>query len=83
MATGIDARGRTRGVRGLFGRIVRGVVQALWPRQRLIWTREGVIYATFGVTLLGTGLFQQINLILLVAALAAGPVVSSIFVTTR
>jgi len=81
MATGIDARGRTRGVRGLFGRIVRGVVQALWPRQRLIWTREGVIYATFGVTLLGTGLFQQINLILLVAALAAGPVVSSIFVS--
>jgi uncharacterized protein (DUF58 family) len=68
-------------VRGLFGRIARGVVQALWPRQRLIWTREGIVYATFGVTLLGTGLFQQINLILLVAALAAGPVVSSIFVS--
>jgi uncharacterized protein (DUF58 family) len=63
------------------GRIARGVVQALWPSQRLIWTREGLVYATFGVVLLGAGIYQQLNLILLVAALAAGPVVSSMFVS--
>ena len=37
--------------------------------------------ATVGLGLLTTGLHQQINLILLVAGLAAGPVVASIFVS--
>ena len=42
------------------------------------WTREGLIYFFFWVCLLLAGLFQQINLILLVAGLAAGPMVGSI-----
>ena len=57
----------------------RWILRRLWPSQRLRWTREGVIYAIVWLALLGTGLFQQINLILLVAALAAGPVVGSIW----
>ncbi len=55
------------------------LLRRLWPSQRLRWTREGVIYGIVWLGLLGTGLMQQINLILLVAALAAGPVVGSIW----
>jgi uncharacterized protein (DUF58 family) len=75
--------GRTRPgrSRSLAGRLSRGLVQALWPTQRLIWTREGGYYLLFGLGLLFTGLYQQINLILLVSTLAAGPLVSSIFVS--
>jgi uncharacterized protein (DUF58 family) len=46
---------------------------------RLNWTREGVGYVVVWLVLLGTGLYQQINLVLLIAGLAAGPVVSSVF----
>ncbi len=55
------------------------MVLNLWPRQRLLWTREGVLYIAVWLCLLMTGLWHQINLILLVAGLAAGPVVASIF----
>ena len=61
-------------------RLGRWLVSNLWPNQRLRWTREGVIYFFFWLGLLVTGLLQQINLILLVAGLAAGPMVGSIFV---
>ena len=64
-----------------FRRLLRWVVRALWPNQRLRWTREGVIYFVVWIGLLATGLHQQINLILLVAGLAAGPIVASILVS--
>ena len=62
-------------------RLARWLVWSLWPNQRLRWTREGLIYFAVWLGLLATGLQQQINLILLVAGLAAGPVVGSIFVS--
>ena len=58
-------------------RAFRWALRRLWPNQRLRWTREMVIYTAVWLGLLGMGLQQQINLILLVAALAAGPVVGS------
>jgi uncharacterized protein (DUF58 family) len=60
-------------------RLARRVALGLLPTQRLLWTREGVIYIIIWLLLLATGLYQQINLILLVAGLAAGPIVGSIF----
>ena len=63
----------------MLGRLFRRMVLNLWPRQRLLWTREGVLYIAVWLCLLMTGLWHQINLILLVAGLAAGPVVGSIF----
>ena len=60
-------------------RASRWMLRRLWPNQKLRWTREGVIYAAVWLGLLATGLYQQINLILLVAGLAAGPVVGSIW----
>jgi len=60
-------------------RLSRWLVWNLWPNQRLRWTREGLFYFLFWLGLLLTGLVQQINLILLVAGLAAGPMVGSIF----
>ena len=54
-------------------------LRRLWPNQRLRWTRAGVFYALVWVGLLAMGLQQQINLILLIAALAAGPVVGSVW----
>ncbi len=63
------------------GRFARWVIWSLWPNQRLRWTREGIVYLAVWVGLLLTGLQQQINLILLVAGLAAGPMVGSIFVS--
>jgi uncharacterized protein (DUF58 family) len=67
--------------RGAFGRLVRRVVRGLWPTQRLVWTREGVGYSAVVIGLLLTGLYQQINLILLVAGLAAGPIFASFVVS--
>ena len=55
------------------------ILRRLWPNQRLRWTRAGVLYALVWVGLLAMGLQQQINLILLIAALAAGPVVGSVW----
>jgi uncharacterized protein (DUF58 family) len=60
-------------------RLARRLALGLLPTQRLLWTREGVCYIIVWLGLLATGLYQQINLILLVAGLAAGPIVGSIF----
>lgn len=62
-------------------RLGRWLIAHLWPNQRLRLTREGWRYGLVWVGLLFFGLYQQINLILLVAGLAAGPVASSIFVS--
>ncbi len=62
-------------------RTARWAVAALWPNQRLHWTQAGVIYFAVWVGLILTGLQQQINLILLIAGLAAGPIVASVFVS--
>ncbi len=59
-------------------RFSRWLVSSLWPNQRLKWTREGLGYILVWAGLLWTGLYQQINLIMLVAGMAAGPVVASI-----
>ncbi len=60
-------------------RASRWLLRSLWPSQKLRWTREGLIYGAVWLGLLATGLQQQINLILLVAGLAAGPLVGSIW----
>ncbi len=73
-----DDRSRSREPRGLFRSLIRGLA-ALWPTQRQILTREGFIYFCVSVALLGAGLVQQVNLILLVFTLSAGPFLSSIF----
>ncbi|GAC1467465.1 MAG: hypothetical protein NVSMB9_09100 [Isosphaeraceae bacterium] len=57
------------------------LIHFLWPTQRLLWTREGIVYIIVWVVLLVLGLQQQINLILLVAGLAAGPVAASFVVS--
>ena len=62
-----------------FPRFGRWLVRQLWPNHRLRWTREGLIYLAVWVGLLATGLVQQINLILLIAGLAAGPMVGSLW----
>ena len=59
--------------------MARGLLGVLWPTQRQILTREGFIYFCVGIALLGAGLLHQINLILLVFALSAGPFLASIF----
>jgi len=65
--------------RGRIGKVGHRLLSTLWPTQRLLWTREGGGYIIVWGLLLVTGLYQQINLILLVSGLAAGPIVASIF----
>ncbi|WP_152050344.1 DUF58 domain-containing protein [Tautonia marina] len=67
--------------RSPIGKIARAATAALRPSQTLRWTIEGVGYIAVWLILLGTGLYQQINLVLLIAGLAAGPIVGSIFVS--
>ncbi|WP_435022174.1 DUF58 domain-containing protein [Tundrisphaera sp. TA3] len=62
-------------------RFSRWLISHLWPNQRLRLTREGWRYLVIWLGLLAFGLYQQINLILLVAGLAAGPIASSIVVS--
>src|SRR5262249_28050317 len=69
-----EGRHRPSESRGLFGRFARSALRVLWPTERLLWTREGFLYIIVWAVLLVLGLQQQINLILLVAGLAAGPV---------
>ena len=52
---------------------------ALGPTERSILTREGFFYFLVSLALLVAGLIQQVNLILLVFTLAAGPFLASIF----
>ena len=73
--TGTERVQRPSGSRGLFRSLVRRVVLRLWPNQRLRWTREGLIYILIWLGLLAAGLNEQINLILLLAGAAAGPIV--------
>lgn len=77
----IESKRRPFETRGRFGRAARSAVTLLWPTQSLLWTRAGAGYTGVWVVLLVLGLEQQINLILLVAGLAAGPVVASFFVS--
>lgn len=51
------------------------------PTQRLRWTTEGGGYILIWFVLLAIGLYQQINLVLLIAGLAAGPILGSMFVS--
>lgn len=49
--------------------------------RRLRWTREGLGYLVLWLGLLAIGLGQQINLVLLLAGMAAGPIAASLFVS--
>ncbi len=73
-----DDKSRPR-TRGRLRRLVAGVLGALGPTERSILTREGFMYFLVSLTLLVAGLIQQVNLILLVFTLAAGPFLASIF----
>jgi uncharacterized protein (DUF58 family) len=74
----LDDKPRQR-ARGRLRRLVAGVLGALGPTERSILTREGFMYFLVSLTLLVAGLIQQVNLILLVFTLAAGPFLASIF----
>jgi uncharacterized protein (DUF58 family) len=71
----LQSRGPRRGVR----RLSRRFLDAVLPTERQILTREGFVYFLGGVLLLAAGLWQQVNLILLVFTLSAGPFLASIF----
>ena len=73
----VDEKTRAPESRGLVGRLARGLAHALVPTERTILTREGWWYFGVMVVLLITGLYQQVNLILLVSTLAAGPFLTS------
>ncbi|MDB5351181.1 MAG: hypothetical protein JWN86_2428 [Planctomycetota bacterium] len=53
----------------------------LKPNQRLRWRKAGVVYMAVWIGLLAAGLHQQANLILLIAGMAAGPIVASFLVS--
>ncbi len=72
-----DEKARSPKPRGLVGRIARGLASALIPTERTILTREGWCYFGVMIVLLAAGLYQQVNLILLVSTLAAGPFLTS------
>ncbi len=78
-----EGRSRASEPLGFVSRVARPVLSVLSPTQRLVWTREGGLYILAWLVLLWLGLYQQINLILLVAGLAAGPVAASFFVSVR
>jgi uncharacterized protein (DUF58 family) len=65
----------------VLARLARLVARGLLPNERLRWTREGLWYFGVWLGLLWIGLYQQSNLILLTAGLAAGPIVASFFVS--
>jgi len=75
----VDEKHRSRRSRGRFRRLTNGLLETLWPREGLSLTREGFIYVLVSVLLLFAGLWQQVNLILLVFTLTAGPFLASIF----
>ena len=76
-AMSVDEKTRSPKSRGLVGRLARGLASALVPTERTIVTREGWCYFGVMVVLLAAGLYQQVNLILLVSTLAAGPFLTS------
>jgi uncharacterized protein (DUF58 family) len=75
----VDQKPRSRRSRGWFRRLTKGLIETLWPREGLSLTREGFIYVLVSILLLFAGLWQQVNLILLVFTLTAGPFLASIF----
>jgi uncharacterized protein (DUF58 family) len=75
----VNGKPRARGRRGGVRRFAQRVLGAVLPTERQILTREGLIYFAGGVLLLFAGLYQQVNLILLVFTLSAGPFLASIF----
>ncbi len=77
MKSNPNRRARSRPRRFLSA--ARGVVGALWPSERSILTREGIYYVGVSLALLIAGLYQQVNLILLVFTLTAGPLLASAF----
>jgi uncharacterized protein (DUF58 family) len=66
-----------RRIRRLANRFLLG----LRPNQRLRPTHEGRRYFAIWVALLLIGLYQQSNMVLLIAGFAAGPVVASVLVS--
>ncbi|HEY2155098.1 MAG TPA: DUF58 domain-containing protein [Isosphaeraceae bacterium] len=76
-----EARSRPGPPRRPTSWLLRWFIEGLWPNQQLRWTREGAVYLGVWGLLLMVGLYQQINLILLIAGLAAGPVAASVFVS--
>lgn len=75
----VDERPGHRAHPGRLRRFARNLLGALGPTERSILTREGFFYFLVSLTLLVAGLIQQVNLILLVFTLAAGPFLASIF----
>src|SRR5262249_22317318 len=75
----VEERAATRAHDGRLRRFARSLLGALGPTERSILTREGLLYFGVSLTLLFAGLLQQVNLILLVFTLAAGPFLASIF----
>jgi uncharacterized protein (DUF58 family) len=78
LAMSVDDKHRSRGPRGRFRGLARRLFGALWPTQRRTPTREGYVYFAVGILLLAAGVYHQVNLILLVFALSAGPIVASL-----
>jgi uncharacterized protein (DUF58 family) len=74
-----DEKATTRARSGRLRQFAKGVLGALGPTERSILTREGFLYFLVSLALLVAGLIQQVNLILLVFTLAAGPFLASIF----
>jgi uncharacterized protein (DUF58 family) len=75
----VDEKPRPGASRGRLRRLAKALLGALGPTERSILTREGLWYFIVSVLLLASGLIQQVNLILLVFTLAAGPFLASIF----
>jgi uncharacterized protein (DUF58 family) len=73
----VDEKTRASEAGGLVERLARGLAHALVPTERTIVTREGWCYFGVMMVLLVAGLYQQVNLILLVSTLAAGPFLTS------
>lgn len=57
-------------------------VDWLMPRERLKTTPEGMLYWVSCLVLAIVGWYQQINLILLICGMVAGPIVTSFFMST-
>jgi uncharacterized protein (DUF58 family) len=72
-------RNRSKRSTGRLRNAARGLVGSLGPTERSSPTREGFVYFLVSATLLLAGLWQQVNLILLVFTLTAGPFLASIF----
>lgn len=60
---------------------LRRAALGLKPNQRLRPTREGRHYFLAWLALMGIGLYLQSNLVLLIAGLAAGPLVASVVIS--